>query len=63
MHGIKHGMIHRPTLLMTKSLEEDRAALKLFRGGTLAPLTMNRVPPTTKAFIAIRPQNTRTMTR
>jgi hypothetical protein len=25
---------------MTKSLEEDRAALKLFRGGTLAPLTM-----------------------
>jgi two-component system sensor histidine kinase ChvG len=37
-------MIHRPTLLMTKSLEEDRAALKLFRGGTLAPLTLKLAP-------------------
>jgi hypothetical protein len=50
MHGIKHGMIHRPTLLMTKSLEEDRAALKLFRGGTLAPLT--NIAPTTIIDVA-----------
>lgn len=39
MHGFKHGMIHRPTLLTAKSPEEDRALLKSFRGGPLAPLT------------------------
>ena len=40
MHAFKHGMIiHRATLLSTKSPEEDRSPLKILRGGPLAPLT------------------------
>jgi hypothetical protein len=42
-------MIQRPTLLTAKSLEEDRASLKLFRGGTLAPLTLLYAAPATVA--------------
>ena len=40
MHAFKHGMIiHRATLLSTKSPEEDRSPLKILRGGPVAPLT------------------------